>query len=120
VIGHEPDDRAAGGTGAGQRCCSLIIESVPSSVLRLRGQCRWLQSSLRWAPAGAGGMGRIRVRGGQAGSIKAAPAPPRRRGRQNGDLAPGRWPGGFHATGTGDGPAAGGCARQRIWPSRRP
>src|SRR5213596_918461 len=56
---------------------------------------------------GRGRMGRVRVRGGgQAGSIKGAPALPGEGGGADtgGDLAPGRWPGrAVHAA------RAGGC-----------
>jgi hypothetical protein len=39
------------------------------------GQCRWLQSSLRVSPAGAGAWGGSASEGSQAGSIRWAPAP---------------------------------------------
>jgi hypothetical protein len=96
VTGREPDDLAAG-NGSRGAVRGMRLFSGPSHVRCYRcGQCRWLQSSLRRSRPWPGCMGRVRVRrGGQAGSIKWAPAPagPRRRGRQTGDLAPGRWPG---------------------------
>jgi hypothetical protein len=78
------------------------------------------------APAGPGRMGRVRVRGsGQAGvNQDRARAAGGRRGREPGDLAPGRWPGkAVHAAragGAAGGEWSGSRVRQRIWPSRRP
>ena len=123
VTGRAPDDLAAG-NGSRGRCAGIRLSSVPSPGLPVR-QCRWLQSSLRVPRPGAGLHGAVRVRGGgQAGSIKTTPAPPcdGRRGRQIGDLAPGRWPGkAVHAASpaVAGGPAWDFC-RQRICPSRRP
>jgi hypothetical protein len=69
VTGREPDDLAAGERepvgGAGFR----LFGSVPISGVIRCGQCRWLQSSLRVAPAVAGGHGAVRVRGGSLGGV---------------------------------------------------
>ena len=96
VAGRVPDDLAAGKREPGiVRGHIRLSGSVPWWVPWC-GQCRWLQSSLRVSPAaGRGRMGRVRVRrGGQAGSIKGAPALPGEGGGADtgGDLAPGRWP----------------------------
>ena len=40
------------------------------------GQCRWLHSSLRVSPAGAGGMGRVRVRERSGGANHRGALPP--------------------------------------------
>jgi hypothetical protein len=59
------------------------------------GPCqRVLQSSLRMFPAVAGVHGAGPRQKRRSGGVNQwAPAPPGRRGRQTGDLAPGRWPG---------------------------
>ena len=119
VTGREPDDLAAG-TGAGSRGRA--------------GRIRLFRSVPWWGPGagsaagcshpfacprpGPGRMGRVRVRrGGQAGSIKGAPALPGEGGGADtgGDLAPGRWPGrAVHAARAGGwvtgGPAGAGQA----------
>jgi hypothetical protein len=122
VTGREPDDLAAGERepvgGAGFR----LFGSVPISGVIRCGQCRWLQSSLRVAPAVAGGHGAVRVRGGGLGGVNQVGARAARvgaAGRQLSDLAPGRWPpNAVHAALTGGWPGA--WVRQRICPSRMP
>ena len=105
-----------------------VVQVRPMCRSSRCGQCRWLQSSLRVSPAGAGAAwgGSASERGGQAGSIKGAPAPPGEGGGADtgGGLAPGRWPGrAVHAARAGGlvtGGPAGDLGRQRICPSRRP
>jgi hypothetical protein len=106
-----------------------LFRSVPCPVSSGAGSAAGCSHPFACPPAGARDrMGRVRVRrGGQAGSIKTAPAPALgegRRGRHKGDLAPGRWPGkAVHAARAGSGARGGepaGLDRQRICPSRRP
>src|SRR5438132_1648583 len=77
VTGGGPDELAAGNGSRGRWGGIRLFQVRPMDRVIRCGQCRWLQSSLRVSPAGAGGHGAVRVRGGgQAGSIKTAPAPP--------------------------------------------
>ena len=78
MTGREPDDQAAGNGSRGRAGGIRLFRCVPMfPVLSRCGQCRWLQSSLRVSPAVARVHGAVRVRtGGQAGSIKRAPASP--------------------------------------------
>ena len=78
VTGREPADQAAGNGSRGRAGGIRLFRCVPMfPVLSRCGQCRWLQSSLRVSPAVARVHGAVRVRtGGQAGSIKRAPASP--------------------------------------------
>ena len=70
-----------------------VIQVRPMSGVFRCGQCRWLQSSLRVSPAGAGAHGAVRVREAvRRGQSRGRPRRANGRGRQNGDLAPGRWP----------------------------
>ena len=80
AAGREPDNRAAGNGsrgGAGYR-----LSAVPCPGLPVRAVPLAAVIPSRDPRPGPGGMGRVRVRGGQAGSIRSAPAPPGRRGRQ--------------------------------------
>jgi hypothetical protein len=122
-----PMIRAAGNRSRGRPGSIRLCQVVPCPVSRC-GQCRWVHSCLRVVPGqGRGRMGRARVRGGQAGSIRGTPCRLAAGGRVVCGLAPDRghnaWPGpaaglagGAHAAPAVR--AAGGCGRQRIWPSR--
>ena len=77
MTGREPDDQAAGNGSRGACGGIRLFRSVPMIrcyPVRAVPLAAVIPSRL---PAGAGGMGRVRVRaGGQAGSIKRAPVPP--------------------------------------------
>lgn len=116
VTGREPDDLAAGNGKPGRAGACLVV-SGPSHVRVSSGAGSAAGCSHPFAGPGRGRDawgGSASGCGGQAGSIKRAPAPPGRRGRQTGGLAPGRLPGSFHAAWPED------LDRQRICPSRRP
>ena len=110
------------GTGAGVWGIQLLSGPSHGQGLAVRAVPLAAVIPSRVPGRGRGRMGRVRVRrGGPAGSIKGAPAPPGSGGGADtgGDLAPGRWPGvADHAARAGG--SAGGLARQRICPSRRP
>jgi hypothetical protein len=116
-------------TGAGSREVHIrLFRSVPvvGSAVRAVPLAAVIPSRAA-GPGGRGRMGRVRVRrGGQAGSIKGAPALPGEGGGADTgrDLAPSRWAGRtVHAARAGGcvtGGAAGALCRQRICPSRRP
>ena len=70
MTGREPDDVAArkrepGSRGGGY---SLVQVRPMSGVFRC-GQCRWLQSSLRVSPAGAGAHGAGPRQGKRSGGV---------------------------------------------------
>jgi hypothetical protein len=82
-------------------------------------------TSLRAPGCWPGCMERVRVSGGRSGGVNQDSARAAgRRGREPGDLAPGRWPGkAAHAAagcGFAGGGSAGVLARARISPSRSP
>jgi hypothetical protein len=116
-------------TGAGGREGHIrLFRSVPwfGSAVRAVPLAAVIPSRAA-GPGGRGRMGWVRVRrGGQAGSIKGAPALPGEGGGADtgGGLAPGRWPGrAVHAARAGGwvtGGPAGDLGRQRICPSRMP
>jgi hypothetical protein len=109
-------------TGAGGGAGYSVLRSGPSRGQVWCGQCRWLLSSLRVSPAGAGAAWGGSASEERSGGVNqdGARAAGGRRGREPGDLAPGRWPGkAVHAARAGCGPA-GGWARHRISPSRMP
>ena len=89
VTGREPDDLAAGNGSRGHAGCSVVSGRPMFRVIRC-GQCRWLHSSLRVAPARAGEHGAGSRQGGQAGSSRLAPAPPVTAGQKT--WRPRAWP----------------------------
>jgi hypothetical protein len=116
-------------TGSRDRAgCIRLFRSVPWWGSRGAGSAAGCSHPFACPGGGAGAAwgGSASERGGQAGSIKRAPAPPGEGGGADtrGDLAPGRWPAGaVHAARAGgwvSGGLAGGLGRLRICPSRMP
>lgn len=123
-----PDDLAAGEWEPGPCEVWRLFRVVPWSGFIRCGQCRWLHSSLRVSPAGAGGHGAVRVREVSGGANQMDALPPGAGGRIACGLAPGggqnAWRpraragvGHVHVAAAG---VAGGLDRQRICPSRIP
>ena len=102
-----------------------LFQAVPGSgVIPVRAVplAAFIPSRVPGRGRGAWG-GSASEEAGQAGSIRGTPAPPGRRGRIAGDLAPGRWPGkAVHAASAVwvTGGFSGVLDRQRICPSRIP
>ena len=123
AAGRSPDDGAAGNGSRGACDGIRFCVQVRPVVRSRRRQCRWLHSSLRvpWPGPGTHGAGPRQGRSGGVNQDGARAAIRRRRGREPGDLAPGRWPGkAVHAARAGGGTSSEVLARQRSWPSRRP
>jgi len=123
--GREPDDRAAG-NGSREPCGGIFSCSGPSQVPGSSGAGSAAGCSHPFAcPGGGRGHGAVRVTGGgQAGSIKTAPAPCGAAGqttrRPRARPLAGRAVHAARAGGIAGGGLPAGLDRQRICPSRRP
>ena len=126
MTGREPDDGAAGNGGRGP-CRGVLGYSGPSHVrclpVRAVPLAAVIPSRVPGRGRGAWGGSASEKRSGGVNQ-EGARAARGRRGRQTGDLAPGRWPGkAVHHRPLGrvtGGAPPGVAGRQRICPSRSP
>ena len=117
AAGREPDDGAAGNGSRGVCGGYLVVRSGPSRGQGLAGgSAAGCIHPFACRGRGRGRMGRSASEKRSGGASQTVPAPPGRRGRKPGDLAPGRWPGKLfmpHMPAAAGSPAA---RRRRAWP----